>query len=212
MRWRLPGPKHGRVARYEIPGYEGEFSYGLGRNVSRHLVYALTDPDDSVRYIGRSGTGLNRPREHVARSAREQTYKANWIRALLRRGLMFGVRVLEECESADAAACSEVAWIARGRALGWRLTNLTSGGEGAAVKRTAVDVGEVVGGYESGESILTLSRRLGVDRSVVRHRLKEAGIRLRSGSEQQVLRLRAMTPASRMALVRAAHVARRRAR
>lgn len=36
---------------------------------SKFLIYGLTDPiTDELRYIGRSSSGLNRPRQHLAPS------------------------------------------------------------------------------------------------------------------------------------------------
>lgn len=101
---------------------------------SRYLIYALTDPRTNlVRYIGKSTTGLKRPRfcATPSRLARERTHKANWIRGLISSGLRFGVDVLEEFERASDLDWAEKYWIAQARSLGWPLTNLTDGGEGA---------------------------------------------------------------------------------
>lgn len=101
------------------------------------IIYALTDPTtDEVRYIGKSASGLQRPRSHKHPSLlRATTAKNLWIRKLLSEGRMYGIRVLETLSSdaseADAAR-AERKWIAEGRRLGWPLTNVTDGGDGTA--------------------------------------------------------------------------------
>lgn len=105
----------------------------------RFLIYGLVDPrTDEVRYIGRSSSGLNRPKSEASRLKYEPGHKSNWIASLQALGLTYGIRVLEE--SADAASLNgmERYWIAQAKGLGWRLTNMTIGGEGATgAKRTA---------------------------------------------------------------------------
>ncbi|WP_371745812.1 NUMOD3 domain-containing DNA-binding protein [Myxococcus sp. CA033] len=101
--------------------------------VSRFVVYGLTDPITSeVRYIGKSSNGLRRPMAHGRPSslASDRTRKANWIRGLRSLGLDYGIRVLEEVAERDLLCSVECFWIAQARGLGWRLTNLTDGGDG----------------------------------------------------------------------------------
>lgn len=101
--------------------------------VSRFLVYGLTDPRTSeVRYIGKSSSGMRRPRAHGRPSSlgSDRTRKANWIRGLRSLGLDYGIRVLEEVAERDLLCSVECFWIAQARGLGWRLTNLTDGGDG----------------------------------------------------------------------------------
>jgi hypothetical protein len=99
---------------------------------SRFLIYALIDPRTGrVRYVGQSSTGMTRPRTHVwfAKSG-GRTYCDNWVRQLLKLGMMFDVWVLEELEAVDSLDAREVWWIAFARAWGCPLTNLTDGGGG----------------------------------------------------------------------------------
>jgi len=101
--------------------------------VSRFLIYALTDPDGAIRYVGKSSSGLRRPREHGSPAdLGRPTYKANWIRALRSQGHDFAIVVLEEIHQRADLNAAERRWIARGRAEGWRLTNATDGGDGGA--------------------------------------------------------------------------------
>lgn len=103
--------------------------------MSRHfLVYGLRDPrTNEIRYVGKSSSGRRRPRAHISPSnlAKESTYKANWLRSLLRLGLRPEVVLLEEVADAGLLSQAEIRWIAVGRAaIGARFTNATDGGEG----------------------------------------------------------------------------------
>lgn len=102
--------------------------------MSKYLVYGLADPDSlDVRYIGKSSSGLRRPLQHGLPSQLKKTsYKTNWIRSLLTEGKTYRILVLQEVSSAAELADAERHWIREARGLGWRLTNLTDGGEGIA--------------------------------------------------------------------------------
>lgn len=99
---------------------------------SRHIIYGLTDPSTgAVRYVGKSTSGLKRPRGHSCPSRlRDGTHRSNWILSLKRSGLRYGIRILENCAAAEQLADAERRWIAHGRAAGWPLTNICDGGEG----------------------------------------------------------------------------------
>lgn len=104
--------------------------------MNKFLIYALTDPrDGSVRYIGKSSHGMERPRSHKNLAQRtdgkcQLNHCYNWVRQLLQLGLMYDVVVLEESPTGDGLSTREIWWIAFAREWGCRLTNLTNGGEG----------------------------------------------------------------------------------
>lgn len=111
--------------------------------MSKYLIYGLIDPRTLlVRYVGKSSTGLLRPNSHraAARCAAPRGHCGRWINSLHRLGLDYVVVVLEDIvpqlDSLAAAAVKsrlndmERWWIAYGRASGWELTNMTSGGDG----------------------------------------------------------------------------------
>lgn len=53
------------------------------------LIYGLVDPRTSeLRYIGRSSSGLTRPKQHTAPAAlaKDVARKGNWLRQLVRAG------------------------------------------------------------------------------------------------------------------------------
>jgi len=112
------------------------------------LVYALIDPTtDHIRYIGKSTSGLARPKAHAypSKNAIDQTHRGHWIRSLLAQGLIYRIEVLEECDSPDAVAKAECAWIARKRAEGCPLTNATDGGEGCVGRRLSDETRRKIG-------------------------------------------------------------------
>ncbi len=98
----------------------------------RYLIYGLIDPRTRmIRYVGRSSSGLTRPRQHGNPSHKNQrTHVANWIRGLEALELEFEITVLQAVDRQDQLNEAEIWWIAFGRASGWPLTNLTIGGDG----------------------------------------------------------------------------------
>jgi hypothetical protein len=99
------------------------------------IVYGLIDPrNGQVRYVGKSCSGLSRPRSHTspANLAKERTHKANWLRGLVAVGLRPEIEVLEACDSTEALSEAERFYIGYFRMVGCALTNLTDGGDGAS--------------------------------------------------------------------------------
>jgi hypothetical protein len=100
----------------------------------KFVVYGLIDPrTNECRYIGKSSSGLRRPRRHgnpkiVATDTNR--HKANWILEMQRSGVVYGIRILEECADNDALKEAEIRWIAYAKTQEWPLVNLTSGGDG----------------------------------------------------------------------------------
>src|SRR5689334_22004216 len=99
---------------------------------SKFLIYGLVDPrTDAVRYIGKSCSGISRPKVHsMSSSLQQRGHKVNWVRSLVALNLKPTIRVLEEFSAVADLNDAECFWIAQGRGLGWPLTNLTKGGEG----------------------------------------------------------------------------------
>lgn len=94
---------------------------------AKYLIYALRDPRTlAYRYIGKSCSGLQRPRRHNYMAYREKSHKASWIRSLHAIGLNYEIVILEETTDNELDLC-EVSWIARYRPTGL-LTNVSDGG------------------------------------------------------------------------------------
>jgi hypothetical protein len=103
----------------------------------KFIIYALQDPTTmEIRYIGRSCSGLVRPKQHTFPSSlKHPNPKNDWLRPLAAQGLKPTVIVLQEVESASHLDAQEEHWIELALSFGWRLTNLTLGGPGLYGKK-----------------------------------------------------------------------------
>lgn len=91
-------------------------------------IYGLKDPRSNVvRYIGKTKSLRQRLEAH-AKDATSNKGKAGWIAELAASGLTPEMVTLQVCDS-DTWRDAEIAWIAKGRAEGWPLFNITDGGE-----------------------------------------------------------------------------------
>lgn len=111
--------------------------------LSRFLIYGLADPrNGQLRYVGKSTSGLLRPRSHASPSNLRRSgnrHSANWIRQLQGLGLKYEVVIIEETQEKAGLAEQEKFWIAYFRFVGCDLTNATAGGEGAVGYRHTVE-------------------------------------------------------------------------
>lgn len=101
------------------------------KKIDHFVIYGLIDPrDGQLRYIGKSGRGTAwRLVRHLADTGRN--YRTNWINSLKKLGLRPTVTIVQEFEDSDILGQAEIHWISYFRAMGAKLTNLTSGGEGS---------------------------------------------------------------------------------
>jgi hypothetical protein len=75
--------------------------------------------------------------------------------------------------------------------------------------RLKLDDAEIIRRYQSGESVLSLSKAFGVNRFTINQRLKENNVAIRNGSEANIIRMSRMTFDERRSLskeARAAHI------
>ena len=93
-----------------------------------YFIYALLDPiTKQIRYIGK--TDNLRERFYTHCHSFDKTHKSNWIKKLISEtGQLPLLRILERVEENEWAE-REKYWIARAKAEGYSLTNLTIGGE-----------------------------------------------------------------------------------
>jgi len=100
---------------------------------NKFIVYALTDENGQVRYVGRSIRGTKRPKQHGAPSnlGRDRsTHKSRWIMSMQKRGLKYGYVILSELPTIEDMYQAEKYWISFMISLmGDSLTNATMGGE-----------------------------------------------------------------------------------
>lgn len=98
-------------------------------------IYALIDlRTDEIRYVGKTDRARKTPKrrlyEHIYEAEHgAKRYVYNWVRQLLSLNLLPIIDVLEEAPD-DNWQWYETWWIVYGRVVGWRLTNVTMGGDG----------------------------------------------------------------------------------
>jgi hypothetical protein len=99
----------------------------------KYIIYGLTDPDtQEIRYIGKSTSGLKRPKEHKKPcNLKVSSHKVNWIKSLIEQGKSYGIIIIEETQTPEELDAKEIYWIAEYKTRGAKLTNGTDGGEGA---------------------------------------------------------------------------------
>lgn len=100
---------------------------------NRFLIYGLADPiTKEIRYIGKSSSGMNRPKQHFSKSSVEKrSYKSSWMQSLLKEGKQPEIIILDDTPTDyEELSSLEVEWIKRKKEEGCPLTNLTDGGEG----------------------------------------------------------------------------------
>ena len=97
------------------------------------VVYGLFDPRDpqQIRYIGKTTRGMaERLYQHVYEASRgNRSAKDNWVRSLGKQGVELSMVELER-GCGEGSAESEQGWIRAAKMWGFRLLNLTDGGEG----------------------------------------------------------------------------------
>ncbi len=111
----------------------------------RFLIYGLVDPTSGhLRYVGKSSYGLKRARSHLYPAAlkRDRSYCGNWIRSLLKKGLVYKIVILQAFLDSEVLVQAECFWISYFRDLGCPLTNLTSGGEGCSGREVSPETRE----------------------------------------------------------------------
>ncbi len=92
-------------------------------------IYALVDPfTKEIRYIGKS----IRPKARLTNHCNEKsiTWRTNWIRSVLEKGERPELCILQSLNDKEDWQKAEMAWIKKGREIGWKLTNCTDGGDG----------------------------------------------------------------------------------
>lgn len=96
-------------------------------------IYTLSHPiTNEVRYVGQTKNTLEeRLRGHL--KSKENVYRIHWLKSLIKEGLIPKIEVIEEVEK-NEASFSEMFWISMFKSWGFRLCNLTEGGETSTTK------------------------------------------------------------------------------
>lgn len=94
-------------------------------------IYALTDEEGDIRYIGKTSQYLKqRLYSHIKETKSERkSYKISWIKSLLNKGIKPKIEVIDEVPESEWQFWEQY-WISQFRAWGFKLTNLTEGGQG----------------------------------------------------------------------------------
>ena len=92
-------------------------------------IYGLTDPrDDALRYVGKTEKLLKK-RLGVHCASKEKNHRGNWIRSLVKEGLVPEIFCIEEIPDKNWQH-EERFWISYFRSIGCDLVNGTDGGDG----------------------------------------------------------------------------------
>lgn len=99
--------------------------------MKHYIIYGLFDPRTGLlRYIGKSSTGLYRPKRHAQPYAlKGNSHKENWIKLLLSLNLCYTIQILKE-SSKETLTQDEIDFIKQSKESGVSLVNSTNGGEG----------------------------------------------------------------------------------
>lgn len=95
------------------------------------LIYTLADPDTlAVRYVGKTSLSIKRRLKlHLDSPKRETNYRTNWIKSILNKDKIPLLEIIDECKWKDSQKL-EIYWISQFKTWGFKLVNLTDGGEG----------------------------------------------------------------------------------
>ena len=100
----------------------------------KHIIYAFVDDKGKPFYVGRTYNLSKRKKEHLYEIRQGNNLpKYNKLRKLLSNNLNFDdlIYVIEDNIDSDLIEQKEIYYIAKLRQEGYKLKNLTDGGEGA---------------------------------------------------------------------------------
>ena len=91
-----------------------------------NYIYTLSDPEtNDVKYVGKTENIKVRYKKHLSRSKNTKTYLYSWIRSLKSNPI---IEIVDEVE--ENWQFWEQYWICQFKVWGFKLTNLTIGGDG----------------------------------------------------------------------------------
>lgn len=100
--------------------------------MNRFLIYALHHPASPHVYVGRSSSGLLRPKHHgMSANLKKNLPVTRWIKKLRASGEDYKIAVLEDVNNGDSLDEAERFFIAYFKSINMSLLNLTDGGQGA---------------------------------------------------------------------------------
>lgn len=98
--------------------------------MDKTFIYTLSDPITSeVRYVGKANNLKKRLATHLTpRNLIKPSHKNNWIKSLLNKGLKPLMKSVDEVLISEWVFW-EIYWISQFKTWGFKLTNLTNGGD-----------------------------------------------------------------------------------
>jgi hypothetical protein len=129
--------------------------------MNKFIIYGLMDPfSQQLRYVGKSVSGLARPKAHWNPSSlKERTKKAAWVKSVLAKQGIPEIVVLDEADSAFDLIPLEMFWIRYFRSIGEKLTNMTDGGDGCTGRQHSEETKQQIGKSQIGKVIPPEHRR-----------------------------------------------------
>jgi hypothetical protein len=96
-------------------------------------IYTLSHPiTNEIRYVGQTKHNLNeRLRGHL--KSKDKTHRTHWIKSLIEIGLKPKIELIETVNKENGGD-SEIFWIMMFKSWGFKLCNLTEGGETSTTK------------------------------------------------------------------------------
>ncbi len=95
-------------------------------------IYTLSDPlSKEIKYVGKTKSIKRRLQSHIdyaKNTQRKRRYVTDWILGLLEQELKPMITIIEETDE-DNWTKREIYWIAHFKSLGFKICNLTNGGE-----------------------------------------------------------------------------------
>jgi hypothetical protein len=93
----------------------------------RTVIYGLVDPRDGlIYYVGKTTNPSRRVEGHLKETVNKN--RVAWIKDLVAHKLLPILIILETVPKDKTWEDTEIYWIAKGRALGWPLLNVSDGG------------------------------------------------------------------------------------
>jgi group I intron endonuclease len=109
--------------------------------ISKYLIYALVSPiNGEIIYIGRSSSGLARPKHHLGSSvlSKSKTKLSNKIREFISSGHIPSIEIIEETNLEEELNNLEKYYIDYYKNIeGHKLLNMTSGGSGTKGRKVS---------------------------------------------------------------------------
>jgi hypothetical protein len=121
------------------------------------IIYTLEHPlTGEIRYVGKTSRSIKaRYYQHICVSS-DSSYRANWIKSLNKVNLKPIIKELDVCESDGNDL--ERYWISQFKAWGFRLVNLTDGGEGVSGYKRDAEFSARMSNVHKGKEVSDITR------------------------------------------------------